>query len=230
MKSPANPTLSFCCIDANINIDVRSRGTSDHTGKKQCSKDVTLERRAHAALSTVERHHQGPGLEHPVNVLRDRWGVAHIYAQNQHDLILRPGIRRRSGSTLSNGIVEALRTGPPGGGPGPVALPRDVNARLLSYRGDMEAEYESYSPDTQAILEAFTAGINAYIASRKAPGGPAFRWNFNLRDFKPEPWKPTECLNRMAAFSMTGNAFTELEHAQAAQAPGRGRGIPAVRI
>jgi hypothetical protein len=28
------------------------------------------------------------GLSSPVRVLRDRWGVAHIYAQNQHDLFL----------------------------------------------------------------------------------------------------------------------------------------------
>ena len=31
------------------------------------------------------------GLERPVNVLRDRWGVAHIYAQNQHDLFFAQG-------------------------------------------------------------------------------------------------------------------------------------------
>ncbi len=33
---------------------------------------------------------------------------------------------------------------------GPSALQRDINARLLSYHGDMKAEYESYSPDTQS--------------------------------------------------------------------------------
>jgi penicillin amidase len=33
-----------------------------------------------------------PGLERPVNVLRDRWGVAHIYAQSQHDLFFAQGV------------------------------------------------------------------------------------------------------------------------------------------
>ena len=103
---------------------------------------------------------------------------------------------------------------------GPSSLPRDVNARLLSYRGDMKAEYESYSPDTQSILEAFTSGINAYIATRLAPEGAGLPLEFQLAGFKPEPWKPTDCLNRMAAFSMTGNAFAELEHAEAVHAAG----------
>jgi penicillin amidase len=153
-------------------------------------------------------------LERPVNVLRDRWGVAHIYAQNQHDLFFAQGyvaaqdrlfqmeLWKRSGQGR---LAEVL---------GPSALQRDINARLLSYHGDMKAEYESYAPDTQQILEAFTAGINAYIESRLAPGGPSLPLEFQLAGFKPEPWKPADCLNRMAAFSMTGNAFDELEHAQ----------------
>ena len=170
------------------------------------------------------------GLERPVNVLRDRWGVAHIYAQNQHDLFFAQGyvaaqdrlfqmeLWKRSGQGR---LAEVL---------GPSALQRDINARLLSYHGDMKAEYESYSPDTQPILEAFTAGINAYIESRLAPGGPGLPLEFQLAGFKPEPWKPADCLNRMAAFSMTGNAFDELEHAQVVHRRGSRRGFPAVRF
>ena len=174
----------------------------------------SLRTRAQAALSEVQGTLKVTGLERPVNVLRDRWGVAHIYAQNQHDLFFAQGyvaaqdrlfqmeLWKRSGQGR---LAEVL---------GPSALQRDINARLLSYHGDMQAEYESYAPDTQQILEAFTAGINAYIESRLAPGGPSLPLEFQLAGFKPEPWKPADCLNRMAAFSMTGNAFDELEHAQ----------------
>src|SRR6266576_3396844 len=99
-------------------------------------------------------------------------------------------------------------------------LQRDIDARLLSYRGDMKSELESYSPDTREILESFTAGINAYIASRTASGGQGLPLEFQIAGFRPEPWKAVDCLNRMAAFSMTGNAFAELAHARAAQAVG----------
>ena len=160
------------------------------------------------------------GLEQPVNVLRDRWGVAHIYAQNQHDLFFAQGFVAAQDRLFQMELWKRSGQGRLAEVLGPSALQRDINARLLSYHGDMKAEYESYSPDTQQILEAFTAGINAYIESRLAPGGPGLPLEFQLAGFNPEPWKPADCLNRMAAFSMTGNAFDELEHAQVVSAVG----------
>ena len=68
---------------------------------------------------------------------------------------------------------------------GAAAVPRDINARLLRYRGDMKAEYESYSPDTREILEAFTAGINAYIANLSAKGPGGLPIEFQLAGFVP---------------------------------------------
>src|ERR1700740_2108716 len=131
-----------------------------------------LQARAKAEVSQISGSLKLEGLEKPVTVLRDRWGVAHIYAETQHDLFFAQGyvvsqdrlfqmeLWKRSGQGR---LAEIL---------GPSALARDVNARLLRYRGDMKAEYESYSPDTKEILEAFTAGINSYVASLTAPGGP----------------------------------------------------------
>ncbi len=87
----------------------------------------------------------------------------------------------------------------------------------------MASEYQSYSPDSKEILEAFTSGINANIAFRESPNGPGLPIEFRLAGFKPEPWKPDDCLNRMAAFSMTGNAFAELEHAEMVAAIGAER-------
>jgi penicillin G amidase len=184
------------------------------------SQEKNLQSRADAALSTISGTIRATGLEDSVNVLRDRWGVAHIYARSQHDLFFAQGFVAAQDRLFQMELWKRSGQGRLAEVLGPSALKRDVNARLLSYRGDMKAEYESYSPDAQSILEAFTGGINAYIASRLTPGGPGLPLEFQLAGFKPEPWKPTDCLNRMAAFSMTGNAFNELEHAQAVQAVG----------
>lgn len=48
---------------------------------------------------------------------------------------------------------------------GPDALARDRIARLIRFRGDWNAEWQSYSPDARQIATAFTKGINAYIGS-----------------------------------------------------------------
>ncbi len=63
-------------------------------------------------------------------------------------------------------------------------------------------------------MEAFTAGINAYIAEVEKPGGRGLPVEFQIAGFKPETWHAVDCLNRMAAYSMTGNAGSELKHAQ----------------
>jgi penicillin amidase len=173
-----------------------------------------LEARAKAALAVIRGTISVHGLQQSVRVQRDRWGVAHIYAQNQHDLFFAQGfvvaqdrlfqmeLWKRSGQGR---LAEIL---------GPSYVKRDTNARLLRYRGDMDAEYKSYSLDTKEILEAFTSGINAYIAEIQKPGGIGLPLEFQLAGFKPEPWKPEDCLNRLAAYSVTGNGASELHNAQ----------------
>jgi len=174
-----------------------------------------LDSAAHHALAVVSGTLRAKGLQQPVEVLRDRWGVAHIYAQSQHDLFFAQGFVAAQDRLFQMELWKRAGQGRLAEILGPSALARDVNARLLQYRGDMNAEYESYSPDTQSILTAFTDGINAYIASLTAPGGPGLPVEFQLAGFAPDAWHPGDCLNRMAAFSMTGNARSELEHAQA---------------
>jgi len=120
---------------------------------------------------------------------------SHICVQPARS-VLRPGIRSGSGPAIPNGTLEAGGTRAVSRNLGPGALQRDVNARLLSYRGDMKSEFESHLPGTCEIIEAFTDGINAYIAKRAAPGGRGFPVEFQIAGFQPEPWRPTDCLNR----------------------------------
>jgi penicillin amidase len=180
----------------------------------QTATSAQWQHKAETAVSAIRGMAQVPGLGEAVRVQRDRWGVAHIYARNTHDLFFAQGfvvaqdrlfqmeLWKRSGQGR---LAEVL---------GPEAVGRDLNARRLRYRGDMEAEFTSYAPDAKAILEAFTAGINAYIVEAEKPGGRGLPVEFQIAGFRPELWHPVDCLNRMAAYSMTGNAGSELKHAQ----------------
>ena len=172
-----------------------------------------LQARATAALAVISGTMHAPGLRTGVRVQRDRWGVAHIYAKNSHDLFFAQGfvvaqdrlfqmeLWKRSGQGR---LAEVL---------GSTAVERDINARRLRYRGDLAAEFASYAPDTRQILDAFTSGINAYIDEIQKPGARGLPIDFQIAGFKPEHWKPEDCLNRMAAYSMTGNAASELKNA-----------------
>src|SRR5271170_5358230 len=152
----------------------------------QTSQKADLAGVAHKALAVVSGELRMQGLEHSVHVLRDRWGVAHIYAQNQHDLFFAQGVVAAQDRLFQMELWKRAGQGRLAEILGPSALPRDVNARALRYRGDMQAEYESYAPDTRAILTAFTDGINSYIASLTTAGGPGLPIEFQLAGFSPD--------------------------------------------
>jgi penicillin amidase len=172
-----------------------------------------LQDKALAAVATIDGTLQAPGLRTKVRVQRDRWGVAHIYAKNQHDLFFAQGLIAAQDRLFQMELWKRSGQGRLAEVLGPEAVKRDINARLLRYRGDLQAEFASYSPDTLQILDAFTSGINVYIDAIQKPGARGLPIDFQIAGFKPEHWKPEDCLNRMAAYSMTGNAASELQNA-----------------
>src|SRR5262245_65615925 len=96
-----------------------------------------------------------PGLRGDVQVIRDRWGIPHIYAGSADDLFFAQGyvaaqdrlwqmeIWRRTGEGR---LAEIL---------GPQALDRDRLARLLRYGGTMnDAEVRCYHQEGRGIMGA----------------------------------------------------------------------------
>jgi penicillin G amidase len=178
------------------------------------AQGTTPEARAHAALATTSGALQAKGLEQPVEVLRDSWGVAHIYAKNQHDLFFAQGWVQAQDRLFQMELWKRAGQGRLAEVLGETAVSRDTTARLLRYRGDMAAEFASYAPDAREILTAFTQGINAYIRAIQQPGGPGLPVEFQIAGFTPEEWKPEDCLYRMPTLSVSGNADAELRDAR----------------
>ena len=172
------------------------------------------QQRAIDSLAVIRGTENVPGLHHTVRVQRDRWGVAHIYARDQHDLFFAQGFVTAQDRLFQIELWKRAGQGRLAEILGPSAIQRDISARRLRYRGDMAQEYRSYAADTREILAAFTAGINAYIADIQHPGHPGLPVEFRLAAFKPEQWQPEDCLNRLAAYAMMANASDELLHAQ----------------
>src|SRR6266481_2645512 len=144
-----------------------------------------LETLARESLSQIDGTLHVPGLRQPVEIVRDRWGVPHISAQNTDDLFFAQGYvmaqdrlwemewwRRE----LEGRLAEVL---------GPSAFERDRVARLLKYHGPFDdSEWTSYHADGKKILTAYANGINAYITSH-ANRLPV---EFVLTGIKPLPW------------------------------------------
>src|SRR5579864_1919760 len=103
------------------------------------------------------------GLEKQVEILRDRWGVPHIYASSVHDLFFAQGYITARDRLFQIDLWRRIGTGKLAEAVGPSAIERDQLARAVRWRGSMDAEWSSYGPDTKRIATAFTSGINAYI-------------------------------------------------------------------
>ncbi|HXJ94528.1 MAG TPA: penicillin acylase family protein [Terriglobia bacterium] len=158
-----------------------------------------------------------PGLRQPVEILKDRWGISHIYAKNEDDLFFAQGYnvardrlfqlelwRRQAAGT----VAEIL---------GPRELKRDVGNRLFMYRGDLTQELNWYHPHGAAIVEAFVNGINAYVAETQR--NPALLTpEFQMLGLKPGKWTPAVVVSRFNG--LFGNLYEEMNLALAVRTIG----------
>ncbi len=103
------------------------------------------------------------GLKASVEILRDQWGVNHIYANNQHDLFFAQGYCAAKDRLFQFEIWRRQATGTLAEILGARELKRDIGARLFAYRGDMQTELQHYHPQGEEIINAYVDGVNAYI-------------------------------------------------------------------
>ena len=162
------------------------------------------------------------GLKQPVEILRDRWGVPHIYAQNQNDLFFAQGYITAQDRLFQLDLWRRIGTGKLSEVLGPNYIARDRIARLVRYRGNWDKEWRSYSPDAKQIATAFTSGINAYIRSLHGQRPEEFQ----LAGFDPGLWMPEDVASRLPGLKMTGNMLGEVNRALQVKR----LGLPTVRL
>lgn len=149
------------------------------------------------------------GLKQPVEILRDRWGVPHIYAKTAEDLFFAQGYITARDRLFQLDLWRRVGTGKLAEVLGPSFVPRDRIAQLVRYRGNWDEEWKSYSPDAQRIVESFVLGINAYIRSLHGERPPEFQ----RAGYDPSLWTPEDVVSRVAGLLMTNNAVQEVTRA-----------------
>src|SRR5262245_24086970 len=145
------------------------------------------------------------GLSAPVRVVRDRWGIPHIYAQTTDDLFVAQGFVQAEDRLFQMDLWRRASIGRLAEVMGPNFAQRDAMTRRMQYRGDMRAEWSSYAPDARAIASAFVRGVNAWVA-RAHDNLPE---EFALAGFPPSFWSVDDLLNRTDAFLSSGDAIDE---------------------
>lgn len=159
-----------------------------------------------------------PGLEGPVEVVRDRWGVPHISATNVRDLFMAQGFVMAQDRLWQMDMWRRQKEGRLAEILGREAVARDRAARLLKYRGPLdEREWNSYHPEARALFESYARGVNAYIDYLRAHPDK-LPIEFQRTGIRPEPWTAETVVLRTAVF---GDAAAELQLARQVTALGR---------
>src|SRR5436309_3712006 len=152
------------------------------------------------------------GLHEGVEVLTDRYGVPHIYAQNEEDLYFAQGyihaqerlwqmeLNRR---TASGRLSEIF---------GKIAVETDRFSRRLGMHRAPAAEVPRLSEHSKRILDAYAHGVNAYIEHNKNK----LPIEYSLLRFKPTTWQIMDSIlwAKMMGWNLCGNWETEIIRAR----------------
>ena len=155
---------------------------------------------------------QVPGLQQPVEILKDKWGISHIYAKTEHDLFFAQGYSAARDRLFQFEIWRAQATGTTAAILGPRAIQRDHGTRLFQFRGDMTEEMQHYHPNGVAIISAFVDGVNAYI-DQALQNPDDLPLPFHLLGIKPQKWTPEVVISRHQG--LLGNISREVDTGRA---------------
>ena len=157
------------------------------------------------------------GLKEKVEVLRDQWGVNHIYANNEHDLFFTQGYCAAKDRLFQFEIWRRQATGTVAEILGVKELKRDIGTRLFKFRGDLKKELAHYHPQGQAIIQAYVDGVNAYITEVNAK--PALLpIEFKILNIRPAKWTAEIVISRHQG--LLGNITQELNIGRAVSTVG----------
>lgn len=143
-----------------------------------------------------------------VEVLRDKWGVNHIYAKNQHDLFFTQGYLAAKDRLFQFEIWRRQATGTVAEILGRNELKRDIGTRLFKYRGNIETELNHYHPEGSKIINAYVDGVNKYIKEINI-NPENLPLPFKILDLKPGLWTPEVVISRHQG--LLGNIGSELQ-------------------
>jgi len=158
------------------------------------------------------------GLAAPARMVVDHWGVPHIYAASARDAFFLQGYNAARDRLWQIDLWRKRGLGRLAASFGPAYVAQDRAARLFLYRGDMAAEWAAYGAGSREAVEAFTAGVNAYVAEVRAGKRP-LPVEFRLTASQPEPWGPEDVL-RIRSHALVSNVASEVARAQVACAAG----------
>ncbi|MEB3180984.1 MAG: penicillin acylase family protein [Nostocaceae cyanobacterium] len=157
---------------------------------------------------------QIPALQAPVEVVRDKWGVPHIYAQNQHDLFMAQGYIHAQERFWQMDFWRHIGSGRLAEMFGSSQLDADKFLRTVGWARVAKQEFAQLDPTTKEILQDYARGVNAYLSNHQ---DTALSLEYGVLkmlnpNYKPEPWQPLHSLTwgKVMAYDLGWNMDSEI--------------------
>jgi len=147
------------------------------------------------------------GITDEVEVLRDNYGINHIYANNQDDMFFMQGYLAAKDRLFQFEIWRRQATGTVSEVFGEEEIDRDIGTRLFKFRGDIKDELNHYHKDGFKIVSSFVSGVNKYIEEVNS-NPELLPIEFKVLGIKPDIWTNEVVISRHQG--LLGNIDQEL--------------------
>ncbi len=132
------------------------------------------------------------GTREPIEVVFDSLHIPHIFAKNDYDAYFAQGYLTARDRLWQMEFQTHAAAGRLSEIVGDRALELDrYNRRLgMGFAAEKSAAFMMEDPRTKETIDAYTAGINAYIDNLKPANYPI---EYKLLGYAPEHWQPIKC-------------------------------------
>lgn len=181
MSSDANRTkVEFASLDLN---DLES-----------------LRAEARRVLAETEGTFKLKGLQAGVEVVRDRWGVPHIFASTEEDLFFAQGFVVAQDRLWQLEVRRRMEWGRLAEAFGPGALAIDVFVRTIGLKRRAREAFESLDAGSQDAYRRYADGVNAFIEGSY----DRLPIEYSLTMLEPEPFEPLDLIGFGMAYLQAG--------------------------
>ncbi len=126
------------------------------------------------------------GIIKPVDIIRDAYGMPHIYAHTDEDAYFALGYCMAQDRLFHMDLTRRAARGKLAEILGKDLVLVDKFFRTITAGKSFEEVAAAYTPDTRSASEAYAAGVNHFIKHHKGP----LPIEFTILGYAPEPWQP----------------------------------------
>ncbi len=167
---------------------------------------------ASRSLPDYDMDWQVRGLNGSVKIVRDTYAIPHIFATTDTDVLFGLGFSHAQDRLWQMTLMRRTVQGRLAEAFGPDALPTDEYMRALDLYNISQKAVSYQSPETILMLEAYSAGVNAWITAVATEALGRGAPQFFIAPNQILPWRPADsiALSKLLALQLSDQASREV--------------------